>query len=83
MSGDVHVRICESLGGRFPWATRLVCHCIHQAECEQLKVELEQRFTDCGLQLHPEKTKMVYCKSYCRRGKYPRVSFDFLGYREY
>ena len=81
MSGDVHVRACESLRGRFPWATRLVCHCIHQGECEQLKATLERRFAECGLQLHPSKTKIVYCKSYCRRGGYPIVSFDFLGYQ--
>ena len=63
------------------YADDIVCHCNHREECEQLKVELEQRFANCGLQLHPEKTKIVYCKGYCRRGKYARVSFDFLGYR--
>lgn len=63
------------------YADDIVCHCIHQMECEDLKAELETRFNACGLQLHPEKTKIVYCKSHCRRGRYPMVSFDFLGYR--
>jgi group II intron reverse transcriptase/maturase len=63
------------------YADDIVCHCIHQAESEQLKATLEQRFIDCGLQLHPIKTKIVYCKSYCRRGSYPVVSFDFLGFQ--
>ena len=63
------------------YADDIVCHCIHQTECEQLKGVLERRFAACGLQLHPVKTKIVYCKSHCRRGSYPRVSFDFLGYR--
>ncbi len=63
------------------YADDIVCHCIHQRECEQLKAVLEKRFESCGLQLHPEKTKIVYCKSHCRRGGYPVISFDFLGYR--
>ncbi len=63
------------------YADDIVCHCNHQMECEQLKAELENRFESCGLQLHPEKTKMVYCKSHCRRGGYPVTNFDFLSYR--
>ncbi len=35
---------------------------------------------ECGLELHPEKTKLVYCKDYRRRDNYPVVKFDFLGY---
>ena len=34
----------------------------------------------CGLQLHPDKTKIVYCKDGRRRDDYPVVKFDFLGY---
>jgi RNA-directed DNA polymerase len=63
------------------YADDIVCHCNHQLECEQLKAILETRFERCGLQLHPEKTKIVYCKSHRRRGRYPVISFDFLGYR--
>ena len=35
---------------------------------------------ECGLELHPEKTKVVYCKDTNRRGTYPNEKFDFLGY---
>lgn len=36
---------------------------------------------ECGLQLHPEKTSIVYCKdSNCRQKGFPKTSFDFLGY---
>ncbi len=63
------------------YADDIVCHCIHQAESEQLKANLERRFWECGLELHPEKTKIVYCKSHCRRGNYTVNSFDFLGYQ--
>ncbi len=39
-----------------------------------------ERMNECGLELHPEKTKLVYCKDYRRRDNYPVVKFDFLGY---
>jgi RNA-directed DNA polymerase len=35
---------------------------------------------ECRLELHPEKTKIVYCKDEDRRGNYPNQKFDFLGY---
>jgi hypothetical protein len=41
---------------------------------------LEQRFSACGLALHPLKTKIVYCKDGSRKGRYENTAFDFLGY---
>jgi hypothetical protein len=41
---------------------------------------LQQRFAECKLELHPQKTKVVYCKDANRRGNYPEQSFDFLGH---
>jgi RNA-directed DNA polymerase len=35
----------------------------------------------CKLVLHPEKTKIVYCKDVNRRGDFPVIAFDFLGFR--
>jgi len=35
---------------------------------------------ECGLELHPQKTKIVYCKDSNRKGSYQNESFDFLGY---
>lgn len=35
---------------------------------------------ECGLELHPEKTKIVYCKDYRRQAEHENVKFDFLGY---
>jgi RNA-directed DNA polymerase len=35
---------------------------------------------ECGLELHPLKTKIVYCQDTDRRAKYENVRFDFLGY---
>jgi len=62
------------------YADDAVCHCKSQAQAEQLKHELEVRMKEVGLELHPEKTKIVYCKDDLRRKDYPRVNFDFLGY---
>ena len=38
------------------------------------------RFAECGLELHPEKTRIVYCKDGDRPGSYEHIKFDFLGY---
>ena len=40
----------------------------------------ERALTECRLELHPTKTKIVYCKDGKRKGTYPNVKFDFLGY---
>ena len=42
---------------------------------------LADRFAACKLVLHPEKTKIVYCKDANRRGDFPIISFDFLGFQ--
>src|SRR6516225_9169781 len=38
------------------------------------------RLAECHLELHPTKTKIVYCKDGKRKATYPNVKFDFLGY---
>jgi len=55
-------------------------HCHSEAEAIQMLKVLKQRFQECGLELHPEKTKIVYCKDGKRKGQYENTSFDFLGY---
>src|SRR5260370_30849117 len=55
-------------------------HCRSEEEAQALKVELQARLAECGLELHPTKTKVVYCNDRSRRGAYPNVQFDFLGY---
>lgn len=66
-----------------PWcryADDGLAHCRTQREAEQLKVALENRLHECGLEMHPVKTKIVYCKDDDRRGSYPVRKFDFLGF---
>jgi group II intron reverse transcriptase/maturase len=57
-----------------------ICHCRSKAEAEGLRVAIERRFAECGLELNLQKTKIVYCKDSNRRGNYPEQKFDFLGY---
>jgi group II intron reverse transcriptase/maturase len=55
-------------------------HCHSEVEAKQMLEVLGQRFNQCGLELHPVKTKIVYCKDGSRRGNHENIEFDFLGY---
>ena len=48
---------------------------------EQFLEEIRQRMEDCGLTLHPEKTKIVKCEKWGSDDEHPNKSFYFLGYR--
>jgi RNA-directed DNA polymerase len=66
-----------------PWcryADDGLVHCRAQHEAEALKAALQTRLAECHLEMHPTKTKIVYCKDGKRKGKYVNVKFDFLGY---
>ena len=62
------------------YADDAVAHCQSLKGAEELQSELERRFKECGLELHPSKTQIVYCKDDNRRREYTDISFDFLGY---
>ena len=62
------------------YADDITCHCRSAEEARALWSALDARFTACKLVLHPQKTKLVYCKDTSRRGDFPIQSFDFLGY---
>ena len=66
-----------------PWcryADDGLVHCRSEQETQAIKAELQARLAECHLEMHPTKTKIVYCKDGRRKGKYPNRSFDFLGY---
>lgn len=66
-----------------PWvryADDGIAHCRSQREAESLLAKLDERFKECHLELHPDKTQIVYCKDDDRNGDYPVIKFDFLGY---
>ena len=62
------------------YADAAIVHCRTRSEAEEVWKAVAKRFEECRLELHPEKTKVVYCKDEDRRGKYPDQKFDFLGY---
>ena len=58
----------------------VVVHAATQAHAERLRSAIETRMVEVGLQLHPDKTRIVYCKDANRRGTHVHTSFTFLGY---
>jgi RNA-directed DNA polymerase len=62
------------------YADDAVVHCNSKEDAEELRKSLEKRLIECKLELHPTKTRIVYCKDDHRGGNYPDDKFDFLGY---
>jgi RNA-directed DNA polymerase len=62
------------------YADDIICHCDSRAQAQALREQLQQRLGQCGLQLHPEKTKIVYCADANRTQEEPQARFDFLGF---
>lgn len=57
-----------------------VAHCRSQAEAVNLLAEIDVRLAQCKLTMHPDKSKVVYCKDSNRRQVYPQIRFTFLGF---
>jgi RNA-directed DNA polymerase len=67
----------------YPWcryADDGLVHCRTELQAQAMKVALECRLEECKLKMHPEKTRIVYCKDGSRKGKYLTTKLDFLGY---
>ena len=62
------------------YADDIVAHCDTEEQARALRIAIAERLRPLGLELHPEKTKVVYCKDAHRRGDSEHTSFDFLGY---
>ena len=62
------------------YADDVVVHCDTEQQAQQLCAGLAARLGSLGLELHPDKTKIVYCKDTKRRDEAEHTSFDFLGY---
>ena len=65
---------------RFHGPTHPIVHCRTEAEALEVRAAIAERMEECRLELHPIKTKIVYCKDEDRRRRYPSEKFDFLGY---
>jgi RNA-directed DNA polymerase len=62
------------------YADDIVIHCSSREEAEQLLEKLKARLQQYELELHAEKTKIVYCKNYLRNDTHENNSFTFLSY---
>jgi RNA-directed DNA polymerase len=62
------------------FADDAIVHCRTEGEALAMRKAIAERLQNCGLELHPEKTKIVYCKDDDRRRTYLNEKFDFLGY---
>jgi RNA-directed DNA polymerase len=62
------------------YADDAIVHCKTETEAQEVRAAIATRLEECGLELHPEKTRIVYCKDDDRRRRYPNEKFDFLGY---
>lgn len=62
------------------YADDAVIHCRTEDEAERMLESLDKRMRECKLELHPDKTQIVYCKDADRKEKHKNISFDFLGY---
>jgi RNA-directed DNA polymerase len=62
------------------YADDAVVHCRSLKQAQDLMQMIASMLLDCGLTMHPDKSKVVYCKDSDRKGRYPEVQFTFLGF---
>jgi len=62
------------------FADDAVVHCKTERQARQVLDAIGRRMTEVGLELHPDKTRIVYCKDSNRTGSYEHEQFTFLGY---
>ena len=69
-------------GVRFArYADDAVLHCKSRHHAEHVLETIRERFRACKLELHPDKTRVVYCEDINRTGDHhPEIQFTFLGY---
>ena len=62
------------------YADDAVIHAVSKKQAQFVLEAVRKRLRSCGLELHPEKTKIVYCRDGKRQESHEVTSFDFLGY---
>jgi group II intron reverse transcriptase/maturase len=62
------------------YADDAIVHCRSEEQARTVLEAIRKRLEQCGLELHPTKTKIVYCKDDGRKGAYETEKFDFLGF---
>lgn len=82
----LHYAFDEWMRRNFPsivferYADDVIVHGRTLEETERLHQAIKKRMMECKLELHPEKTKIVYCKDSNRPGSHGHIRFDFLGF---
>ena len=82
----MHYAFDAWMGREFPnvpfgrYADDAVIHCVSLAQAKFVLEAVRNRLKEKGLELHPDKTKIVYCKDDQRRGGHDHNAFDFLSY---
>ena len=62
------------------YADDAIIHCKTESEALDIMSNLKKRLEECKLEIHPQKTKIVYCQDKDRIKEYPVTNFDFLGF---
>lgn len=62
------------------FADDAVIHCVTERQAREVREAVGRRLAEIGLQVHPDKTRIVYCKDGRRRQEHGQVSFTFCGY---
>ncbi len=82
----LHYAFDTWMAGKFPsvpferYVDDAVVHCRSERQAKMVLAALEERLGQVGLMLHPDKTRVVYCKDGKRRGSHEHTSFTFLGF---
>jgi len=62
------------------YADDIIVHCRSEKQAHWIKARIKERLVEFKLELHPRKTKIVYCKDGKRKGNYKNEKFAFLGF---
>jgi RNA-directed DNA polymerase len=82
----MHFALDNWMARRYPdcpferFADDAVVHCRTRGQAEEVLAAIAERMEQVGLRLHPDKTRIVYCKDGRRRGDHEHTSFTFLGF---
>ena len=82
----MHYAFDTWMARRFPtirferYCDDVVVHCVSERQALFVRDSIARRLADCGLEVHPDKTRIVYCKDSNRTGSNEHERFDYLGY---
>jgi group II intron reverse transcriptase/maturase len=82
----LHWALDEWMTREFPgipferFADDMVIHCASERQARCVRDAVARRLADVGLEIHPDKTRIVYCKDSNRTGGHEHTSFTFLSY---